>query len=108
MKRSLPSPSQLQLLQIIGELGFGRIEQLSIRNGEPCYERAPRILQEIKLSSETERRADHRKADVTLKQEFENLFSQLVRLSDGVVDIEVRHSLPFRLVLERSYRELVP
>jgi len=31
----------------------------------------------------------------------------LSRLLDGVVDIEVRHSLPFRLVLERRYEALL-
>jgi hypothetical protein len=31
----------------------------------------------------------------------------LSRLRDGAVDIEVRHSLPFRLVLERPFKELL-
>ena len=57
------------LLHLIEELAFGRIEQLSIRNGEPCYECAPRIVQEIKLGSETERRPDRSKPDLTLKKE---------------------------------------
>ena len=38
---------------------------------------------------------------------FENLFDQLGRLRDGFVDIEVQHSAPFRLVLERRYEELL-
>ena len=45
--------------------------------------------------------------DLTLKKEFESLFDQLSRLQDGFVDIEVRHSLPFRLVLERRIEALV-
>ena len=107
MTRSLLSPGQSQLLLIIEELGFGRVEQLSIHNGEPSYHPPPRIVQEIKLGSETERRPDP-EANLTLKKEFENLFSELVRLGDGVVDIEVRHRVPFRLVLERCHKGLVP
>ena len=42
-----------------------------------------------------------------LKKEFENLFEQLSRLGNGFVDIEVRHRLPSRLVLERRYKELL-
>jgi hypothetical protein len=42
-----------------------------------------------------------------LKKEFESLFDQLNRLGDAVVDIEVRHSLPFRLVLERRIEALL-
>jgi len=46
-------------------------------------------------------------ADLILKKEFENLFEQLSRLGNGFVDIEVRHRLPSRLVLERRYKELL-
>jgi hypothetical protein len=108
MTRSLLRPAQSQLLHIIEDLAFGRIEELSIRNGEPCYEHAPRIVQEIKLGSETERRPDQSKLDLTLKKEFVELFSALTRLRDGVVAIEVRHRAPFRLVLERYYKEFLP
>jgi hypothetical protein len=93
-------------MEIIEELVFGRIEQLRIRDGLPCYDPAPRVLQEFKLSSEPERHPDHDTTVVTLKREFERLFDHLNRLSDGMVNIEVRHRLPFRLVLERRYKEI--
>ena len=75
--------------------------------GLPCYEPEPRIVQAIKLDSEPERQPDRGCADLTLKKEFESLFDQLSRLRDAIVDIEVRHSAPFRLVLERRYQELL-
>ena len=65
-----------------------------------------RIVQEIKLGSEPERRPDRSSADLTLKREFEVLFDQLSHVRDGLVDIEVRHGLPFRLVIERRYKEM--
>ena len=104
-RRSLTA-GQLRLLEIIEELGFGRIEQLSIHYGEPCYERTTRIVQEIKLGSEPERLPDRNNADLTLKKEFESLFNQLSDLRDDTVDIEVRHGVPFKLVLERCHTEL--
>jgi hypothetical protein len=73
----------------------------------PCYEPEPRIVQAIKLDSETERQPDRSCSDLTLKKEFESLFDQLSRLGDATVDIEVRHSAPFRLVLERRYKALL-
>jgi hypothetical protein len=94
-------------VEIIEALGFGVIERLSIRCGLPCYEPETRIMQTIKLDSEPERQPDLRSADLTLKKEFESLLDQLSRLRDGIVDIEVRHSAPFRLVLERRYTELL-
>jgi hypothetical protein len=106
-KRSL-DPFKLKLVEAIEELRFGRIEQISIRDGRPHYEQATQTVQEIKLGSETEPHVERTNADLTLKAEFERLFGQLDRLRDGVVDIEVRHGLPFRLVMRRFRREVLP
>ena len=97
MTRSSLNPDQRRLVEIIEALGFGIIEHLSIRGGLPCFEPEPRIVQTIKLDSEPEQQPDRVSADLTLKKEFESLFDQLSRLGDGVVDIEVRHGLPFRI-----------
>src|SRR5260370_1299419 len=104
-KRSLTA-EQSRLLEMIEGLGFGRIEQLSIQDGAPRYERPPRIIEEIKLGSGVPQRYDNSNADQMLKKEFACLFDHLARLRDGAVDIEVRHALPFRLVLERRYKDL--
>jgi hypothetical protein len=101
MTRSSLNPSQRQTVEIIEALGFGTIERLLIRAGLPWYESAPRIVQTIKLDSDPEQQPDGRHTDLTLKREFETLFDQLSRLGDGIVDIEFRHSTPFRLVLDR-------
>ena len=106
MTKSSLSAGQRRTVEIIEELGFGQIERLSIRDGEPSYEPALRIVQEIKLGSEQEWPIDRSGADLTLKKEFKSLFERLSRLRNGIVNIEVRHSVPFRLVLERSYKEL--
>ena len=106
-KRSL-DPVQLKLVETIEELGFGRIEQISIRDCKPCCEPATQIVQEIKLGSETEPRVEPSNADLTLKSEFERLFNQLDRLGDGLVDIEIRHGVPFRLIVKRFRKEVLP
>lgn len=105
-ERSL-NQEQRWTLEIIAKLGFGRIEQLSIRNGKPCFDPAPRIVEELRLASDSEQRPDLNNPDLTLKQEFQKLFGHLERLLDGVVVIEVRHSVPFRLIAERRYTELL-
>jgi hypothetical protein len=101
MTKSSLSPGQRQTVEIIEALGFGVIERLSIRDGLPCYEPEPRIVQAIKLDSVPHAQVDHAEAGLSLKKEFESLFDELSRLCDAVVDVEVRHSLPFRLVMER-------
>ena len=106
MTKSLLNPAQRQTVEIIETLGFGIIERLVIHDGQPCFETEPRIVQAIKLNSEPERKPDDVRPDLPLKREFENLFDQLSRV-DGVVDIEVRHGLPFRLVVARRCAELL-
>jgi hypothetical protein len=107
MTKSSLNPNQRRTVEIIEALGFGVIERLSIRGGLPCYEQEPHIVQSIKLDSESEAPPDRSYPDLTLKKEFESLFDQLKRLGDAIVDIEIRHSLPSRLVLERRYKELL-
>jgi hypothetical protein len=107
MTTSALNPGQRQMVEIIESLGFGVIERLWIRGGLPCYEPAPRIVQTIKLDSEPGQTPDRDHGDLTLSKEFETLFDQLSRLRDGLVDIEVRHRLPFRLVLERRLEALL-
>jgi len=106
MTKASLKPGQRQTVEIIEVLGFGVIERLRIRGGSPCYEPEPRIVQMVKLDSNQERQLAGGRADLTLKKEFVCLFDQLSRLGDDVVDIEVRHSLPFRLVLERRVEAL--
>jgi hypothetical protein len=94
-------------VEIIEALGFGAIEQLLIRGGLPCYEPEPRIVQAIKLDSAPERQPDRSNANLTLKIEFERLFEQLNQLHEGVVDVEIRHGAPSRLIFKRSCGELL-
>jgi hypothetical protein len=107
MTKNSLEPNQRRIVEIIEALGFGVIEHLSIRDGLPCYDPEPRIVQTVKLATGPGRQPDRSCADLTLKNEFESLFDQLARLRDGAVDIEVRHSVPVRLVLERRCKELL-
>jgi hypothetical protein len=107
MTKSSLDSDQRRTVEVIEALGFGVIERLVIRGGSPCCDHEPRIVQAIKLDSVPEQQPVRSHADFTLKREFESLFDYLNRLRDGIVDIEVRHGLPVRLVLERHYGDLV-
>lgn len=102
--RSSFNQAQLKLALIIQGLGFGNIEGLSIRAGQPSFDPAARIVQSIKLGAHPEsvRRASE---NDTLKKAFADLFEHLSTLGDCTVGIEVQHGLPFRLILERSCEE---
>ncbi|MGA7414146.1 MAG: hypothetical protein WBW33_26980 [Bryobacteraceae bacterium] len=106
MTKASLNPDQLRMVEIIEALGFGAIEGLLIRDGLPCYELEHCVVQAIKLDSARELQPDPQKADLTLKIEFERLFSQLSLLREGLVDIDVRHRVPLRLVVRRRYKDL--
>ena len=101
MTRSTMHPAQRQAIEVIEALGFGTIERLQIRGGLPCFDPEQRITQSLKFDSDADFVSVNSGANLTLKKEFVLLFERLSRLGDGVVDIEVRHGIPFRLVLER-------
>lgn len=106
MTKSSLNADECRTAEIIEALGFGVIGGLVIRGGSPCYEREPRLVQTIKLDLEPERQTERGCADLTLKREFESLFHRLHDLGDAIVDIEIRHGLPFKLVVERRRAEL--
>jgi len=103
MTKGSLTPGQRRALEIIEQLDFARIEGLTIRDGEPCYEKPPRIVEKIKLDSDSEHCPAPSNPDFVLSKDFVRLFEQFRRLRDCVVDIEVQH---FRLVLERLPEDL--
>jgi hypothetical protein len=98
---------QRQLADAIQSLIFGLIKHLRIRKGQPIFDPAPRLRQMIKLNSKTLRRHDPNRPASQLKAEFEELFKLLANLGDGIVDVEVRHSLPFRVIIHRRIIDVI-
>lgn len=95
------SPARQRLLQTMQELNFGRIENLRVHAGEPLFIPAPRIIRDIKIGGENGPRPQAYHNDFALKAQFAEFFDHLSRLGHGsVTAIEVKHGLPFRLVIE--------
>jgi hypothetical protein len=98
--KSTLSASRQELLELIEQIPFGKLENILINNGEPDLTRPPVVTREIKLGLEEMPRVSRSGADYVLKSQFIDLFSQLDRLGDGsTVTIEIRHSLPARLIV---------
>lgn len=96
-KRGLSGPRQ-QLLELLQELNFGRLEQLVVRGGEPVLDPRPRIVREVKFGAENGPRPERGARDFALKAQVVELCAALDRLQDGAIDlIEVKHGLPFRM-----------
>ena len=101
------SPSWQRLLRLFQTINFGRIEELEIRNGEPVFSPGPRVFLELKLDAADGPRPERRLDRFELRSQVERFIEQIHRLSDGTVErIDVRHGLPFRMVVEAAPAEV--
>ncbi len=102
--KSALSAERRRLLETMQRLNFGRIENMAVCAGEPVFDPPPRITQDIKIGGENGPRPELTRDDFTLKSQFAELFDHLSRLGEGsVAMIEVKHGLPFRLVIEQQF-----
>jgi hypothetical protein len=76
---------------------FGRIDGLQLRAGDPVNEPPPKTVREIKLACSDQQTC---KSDYRRQPQITELLELFRQIGDGVVDvIEVRHGLPFRVVI---------
>jgi hypothetical protein len=107
-KAALSLPRK-RLLEAMQRLNFGWIEDLEVRGGEPLFRQtAPRITQDIKIGAENGPRPECEKGDFLLRTAVIELFTHLNRIDNGrIAKLEVRHGLPFRLVVAHASMETV-
>lgn len=110
MKRGRPAstkdllPSERSLLEMIRTLGFGQIEFLWIRAGEPVLDPKPTIVRALKFGVP---RASTVEAgsEFDLKSEAADLFEYTRDVDEGEIRILViRHGLPFSMEIELAGR----
>ena len=103
------SPAKQRLLRLFQAINFGRIEELEIRNGEPEFSPPPHVFVELKLDAADGPRPESHLDRFPLRSQVERFFAQIARLNDGAIEvIEVRHGLPFRMVIEAMPAEVKP
>jgi len=105
MKKAALTHSRKHLVETMQMLGFGRIEGLVIRKGEPSFDPHPRVVREIRFGAENGPRRELSLENFVLKKEVLDLLKNLRGLDDGTaVSIEVKHGLPFKMEVEHSVK----
>jgi hypothetical protein len=100
LKKNNLSPARQELLALMQSTHFGKIKNLSVKDGQPILVPPPRIVRKIKLAAANKCRTAG-PGDFTLKKETTEFFAQLDRLGTGVVKcIEVKNGLPFSMDIE--------
>ena len=101
-KGSLSAPRK-RLLEIMQKTNFGRIESLQVIGGEPVFNPPPRVVKDVKLGADNDVRPEVTNPDFLLKREHIELFGSLTAIANGTIDeIEIKHGLPFKLVVEQE------
>ena len=99
-KSSLPLGHR-SLIELMQRLNFSRIEDLIIRGGKPIFDPAPKVIQKMKIGGENGPRLELESEDFLLKKQTIELLDTIARLQNGVVlEIEVKHGLPFCIEVE--------
>jgi hypothetical protein len=101
-KTSLSAPRR-QLLELMQRYNYCRIENLQVRGGEPVFDPAPRITQDIKIGGENGPRPELDRDDFLLRAPVIEFFQHLTNVGEGrIALIEARRGIPVRLVVERD------
>jgi hypothetical protein len=89
-----------RLVELMQHVNFGRIEGLTIQDGEPVLDPMPWVVNEVKFGGENGPRAELATGDFLLKAQVVELFRCFDRLRDVVIEVlEVKHGLPFRMLV---------
>jgi len=98
-KRSL-SPARQRLVELMQEINFGRIEGLTVLDGEPVFDPAPRVFREIRFGAENAAHPARDRNNFPLKKEHIELFDQLDRERSATVEqLIVNNGLPRRMTV---------
>ena len=102
VKKSDLCEAERQLVELLQDLDFGRIEELHIRDGRPTFEPAPRVVATLKMKAETRIRDESHLRDFSLKQSVVLLLLLIHQIGGGrILIIHVRHGLPVSVEVER-------
>jgi len=103
-KRSL-SPARQQLVVLMQEVNFGRIEGLSVLDGAPVLEPPPRVLRDFLLGKTNAPHAARSKDDFALKEQVLELFDLFDRERSVTVEsLVVQNGLPVRMTVAGGAR----
>jgi hypothetical protein len=89
---------QRSLVELMRVHQFGRVENMSIRAGQPEIDQNLKIVRVVCLGGQNEPLKLTNAQEFELKRQVRDLFDELARLENGtVIRLEFRHGLPFLL-----------
>jgi hypothetical protein len=95
------SAARQNLLRVMQEYPYSRIDHLAVISGDPVFAPETKIIAELKFGAADGPRREAGLADFVMKKEHVELFQQLEKIgSCGLLTLEVKGGLPFRMIRE--------
>jgi hypothetical protein len=103
MLSELTSPEQ-DLIRLLQKISFGRIENIEVVDGQPCFGPTVRVVRSVAVSSKPG--AIARPDDFVLKRQVQDLIAEIRNSGTATIyRIDVRFGLPVRLELATELSE---
>jgi hypothetical protein len=100
---STVSPDRRALVNTMSHLGFGRIEDLEVREGEPVLGADTRVLRDLCFGKAGPADPPPAGPGFALKRPVIELFEAFDRIGSGRIEfLEIHHGLPFRMRVEEG------
>ena len=94
-------PGRESLIRLMRDLRYGRVENLSVVEGDPDLSSGLSVVQEVKFGADNSR-SDGDASAYTLKRQVVELFDYLDHLGTGTIRLlEVKGGLPFKIEAEK-------
>ena len=101
LSKSSVSPSRARLIESMQKLGYGTIECLIVRDGEPVLDPPPSLTRDVKFGVESGPGRESDLDDFALKGQVCDLLDHLDSLGNATIRrLEVQDGLPFRMQVE--------
>ena len=96
------SPQCRQLVRLIQQVRFGRIEALPILRGEPVLDRGLEVVQEVRFAGDDAMPKRANATDFNLSAQVVELVLALARIGDGqIASLTIKNGLPFGMQVTR-------
>ena len=93
--------SERELVALMHDLGFGRVEDLTVRDGKPVLNPPPRVIAMLTMRAQTRGRHEADLTDFSLKQSVVLLLVLIRQIRNGkILLIHVRHGLPISVEVD--------
>ena len=94
------TPARKQLLELMQEVNYGRIEELEVRDGEPVFEPPPSVIRLYLFGKDNGPNTARESDDFTLKKKVVELFDVFSReRSLSIKELMIDNGLPVRMTV---------